>query len=311
MVYEDTLYECSFAGVFTKESMLDMLIDNNLWTMDEESELNSAPTRLDALKVEMYQRFASFQSRRLEQARRLVLRLRQRQAELARRRHAYDYYTSTGLAESFRLQYLISRNVKDLSDNPVDLESQPESLLRFVLEDYLHSRPNELELRKLAQYGKWRMVWSSGRQEGRVFGVPSTWLTEEQQNLIAWSKLYDNIAEHTETPPKEVLEDDDLLDGWIILEQKKREKEQKERGGDDKGRKRGGAQEVYIPAETPEDAKRIDSMNEAGASFTKRQRMAALTKQGTVSEQHMPDSRQQISVQAAHQFRDRMKQARK
>jgi hypothetical protein len=135
-------------------------------------------------------------------------------------------------------------------------------------------------------------------------------LTDEQQNLIAWSKLYDNIHEHIEPPPSEVVEDDDLLDGWLILEQKKREKEQRERAGDDKG-KRGGAQEMFIPAETPEDAKRIEAMNEPGMAFIKRQRMATLKTQKVVSEQHMPDSKQQINVQAAQQFRDRMSKARR
>jgi len=311
VAYEDILYECSFTGVFTQESLLQMLLDNNLWTMEEENELNSAPTRMDALKVEMYKRFIAFQSRRVEQAKRLLLRLRTRQAELARRRHAYDLYTDTGLAEAFRLQHLISCSTRDVNDNPVDLESQSEAILRRLLDDYLRSRPNEFDLRKLSQYSKWRMIWSSGRQEGRVFGVPSTWLTDEQQGLIAWSKLYDNINEHPEQPIKEVVEDDDLLDGWIILEQKKREKERSEREGDDKARKRGGAQEVFIPAETREDAKRIEQMNEAGAAFTKRQRMAALKSKGVMAEQHMPDSQQKISVQAAQQFRDRMKQARR
>ena len=68
---------------------------------------------------------------------------------------------------------------------------------------------------------------------------------------------------------------------------------------------------MFIPAETAEDAKRIEGMNEAGAAFAKRQRMALLQKQGTVKEQHMPDSKQQISVQAATEFRERMQQARR
>jgi len=305
-VYEDTLYESSFQGILSNEDMLQTMIDNGLWTMEEEAELNSMPTRLDALKVEMYQRHIGFQTRRVEQVRRMLARMRKRHRVLAGSRHQYDLYTQAGLAEAFRLQYLISRNTKDFQHNPVDLESSNEWLLRCLLEDYSRRRPSEDLLRGLSQYGKWRMIWASGRQEGRVFGVPSTWLTDEQQSLIAWSKLYDNVGEHPEPPTKEVIEDDDLLDGWIITEQKKREKEQRERAG---GKDKPGAQEMFIPAETKEDAKRIHAMNEPGTAFVKRQRMAALKKKGVVSEQHMPDSKQQISMQAASQFRDRMKAA--
>jgi len=308
-IYADTLYECSFHGVLTDEEMLQIMIDNGLWSMEEENDLNSAPVRLDALKVEMYQKYVNFQSRRVEQARRMLARLRKRHNTLAHRRHQYDFYTQTGLAQTICLQYLISRNTQDAQHQAVDLEVQADWLLRQILDEYSRNRPGEQALRQLAQYGKWRMIWSSGRQEGRVFGVPSTWLTEEQQNLIAWSKLYDNIGEHTEPPPKEVIADDDLLDGWIILEQKKREKEQRERTGDDK--RKPGAQEVYIPAETADDAKRIEAMNEPGMAFIKRQRMATLKKRKVVGEQHMPDSQQTISTQAAQQFRDRMKQTRR
>ncbi len=305
--YQDTLYECSFHGVLTDEEMLQIMIDNNLWTMTEEAELNSVPTRLDALKVEMYQRHVAFQSRRVDQARRMASRLRKRQRELAMRRHAYDFYTRTGLARTVQMQYLIARTTTDANHQPVDVEANHDWLARTLCEIYSGSRPDEMQLRILAQYPVWRMIWSSGRQEGRVFGVPSTWLTQEQQNLIAWSKLYDNINEHPEPPDNEVVEDIDLLDGWIILEQKKRENEQRERaGGPDK---KPGAQEMYVVAETAEDAKRIEAMNDSSMTFVKRQRMAALKQKKVVGEQHMPDSQQQISVQAAQQFRDRMKQS--
>lgn len=307
-VYAETLYECSFQGVLADEEMAQILIDNGLWSSDEENELQSAPVRLDALKVDMYQRFVGFQSRRVEQARRMLMRLRKRQNELSQRRHQYDLYTQTGLAQAFRLQYLISRNAKDVDYNPVDLESQSEWLLRIILQEYTRNRPDELMIRALAQDGRWRMMWASGKQEGRVFGVPSTWLTDEQQNLIAWSKMYDNINEHPEPPPKEVMEDDDMLDGWIILEQKKREKAQRERTG---MKDKPGAQEMFIPVETAEDAKRVEAMNDTGSAFVKRQRMAALKQHKVVGEQHMPDSRQQISAQAAQQFRERMKQSRR
>jgi len=306
-IYDNTIYECSFQGILTNEQMLEVMIDNNLWSMEEETELNSAPTRMDALKVEMYSKHAAFQSRRVEQARRMLERLRRRVDDLSARRHMYDLYTCSGLATTMQMQYLISCNTRNVAGELIDLESQADWLCTNILETYIRNRPSEQSLRDLSKYGKWRMMWASGHTEHSVFGVPSTWLTEEQQNLIAWSKLYDNVGEHPEPPSKEVLDDDDMLDGWVILQQRKREKEQRERDGG----KHGGAQEVFIPAETAEDAKRIEGMNEAGAAFAKRQRMALLQKQGTVKEQHMPDSKQQISVQAATEFRERMQQARR
>ena len=307
-LHSETLWECSFQGVLTNEEMLQVLLDNKLWTMEEEAELNSTPQRLDAVKVDLYSRHVAFQSRRVDQCRKMLARMRKRQRELTRRRHQYDMFTQEGLAQTARMQYLVERSTRDQHNEPVDL-SNTLWLLDRLLEEYTRNRPDEHDLRGLSRNPKWRMIWSSGRQEGRVFGVPSTSLTDEQQTLIAWSKLYDNVNEHMEPPPQEVIDDDDMLDGWIILEQKKREKEQRERAqGSGKGKP--GAQEMYIVAETPEDAKRIEQMNDASAAFMKRQRMAVLKKGGVVGEQHMPDSKQTISLQAAQQFRDRVRQSR-
>jgi hypothetical protein len=307
-VYRDTLQECSFLGVVTSDEMLELIIGNGLWSMDEENELTTMPSRLDTLKVEMYHNYAAYKSKRVDQLRKLLAKARERQYELSSRRHTYDLYTAEGLAESAKLQYLLARNTVDEREQPVNLEELSESLMRSLIDAYIRLKPTESALRSLSQNHHWRMIWSSGRQEGRVFGVPSIWLTDEQQALIAWSKLYDSIHEHPEPPPKEVIEDDDLLDGWVIIEQKKRDKSKQEVQGHKTGM--GGAQEVFIPVESAEDARRVDGMNEAGSRFTKRQRMAVLQKRKVVGEQNMPDSQQKMSVQAAQQFRDRMKQQR-
>ena len=37
--------------------------------------------------------------------------------------------------------------------------------------------------------------------------------------------MYDNIQEAAETPSEDVINDDDVLDGWFIVQRKKREVE--------------------------------------------------------------------------------------
>jgi len=308
IVYDEALADCSFRGILTEEQMMETLIRNGLWSVEEDSELKSIPIKVDGIKVQMYHDYVNFRSKRVEQNRRVLEKIRKRQTELARKRHKYDLYTDVGLAGAFKLQYLIEKNTVDEDEGRVFVGDISEIFMRKIIEEFMRNSPNDAELRELSKYEKWRLVWSSGRQEGRVFGVPSTWLTEEQQNLIGWSKLYDNVNEHPESPSKDIMDDNDLLDGWIIVEQKKREKDKQEGGGSGRG---GGQQEVFIPAESKEDAERINQMNDAGATLIKKQRAAALKQQGLVNEQHMPDSQQKINMQAAQQFRDRMAKGRK
>ena len=44
------------------------------------------------------------------------------------------------------------------------------------------------------------------------------------KNIVMWSQLYDNVQESMDAPTKDVIKDDDLLDGWLIVQGKKREK---------------------------------------------------------------------------------------
>ena len=74
-----------------------------------------------------------------------------------------------------------------------------------------------------------------------------------------------------------------------------------------KGDKGSGAQEIYHMADTPEDAKRIHDMNESSANFIRRQRIDLVKKKGKIKEQHMPDAKRDMAMQATQQFRDRMK----
>jgi hypothetical protein len=111
-------------------------------------------------------------------------------------------------------------------------------------------------------------------------------------------------------PPSVVIADDILLDGWLIIQSKERDKERANKlGGDDKlaGSNKPGIQEVYIPAETPEDAARIHDMNDTQTRFQKRQREKLIAAQGEVDETKMPDSQLLMRQQALQEILDRSK----
>lgn len=301
-IYDDVLYQAGLEGVLLEHEMLSVMIERGMWSMDDESTLNSLPDRIDALKLEMYKKHEAFQSKQVKQIRKNLDKVRKQQIRLSSRRHIYDLYTCEGLANVYSLQYLITKNVFDVHGNRVDIDNYPGFFLQYLTEEYMDNRLDELQLRSLSKYPKWRIIWSSGRQEGRVFGVPSIFLTEEQQTLIAWSKLYDNLNEHPEPPSDEVIDDDDLLDGWLIMEQNKKKDERKEKIGSG-----ANGQELFVPAETPEDAKRIHEMNASSSKFLKQQRMQIIKNKGSVKEEDMPDSKQRMVMQATQQFKDKMK----
>lgn len=303
--HQEIVREAELEGILTDSEMEDLLIKNGLWSTEEETELSGASIRMDGLKEEMYRYYEGFKSGQVEKLRHLLTRLRMRSGELFRKKHSYDLYTCSGLASMNQLHFMLinntilpdGRRLKDI--NPDDI------YIRILSEQYAVNRPSDNDIRQAAKLDMWRSIWHSAKGATSVFGLPASDLSEEQRSLIGWSRLNDNISESVEPPDKVVLEDDDLLDGWLLVQHKKREAEKKEK--DSGGSKRPGAQEVYIPADTSNDAARIDSMNSVAAQLTKKQRARMLERNGVVSQEKMPDSQRQMLMEATQAFHDRMR----
>jgi hypothetical protein len=103
--------------------------------------------------------------------------------------------------------------------------------------------------------------------------------TDEQRALVNWSLLYDNVYQHPECPADAVVEDDDLLDGWLI--DQRRDREAKATGGGGRvqlvgNEKIRGSQEVYLVAETPADARKVVDLNDEFGRAVQKQRFAHL-----------------------------------
>ena len=55
---------------------------------------------------------------------------------------------------------------------------------------------------------------------------------------------------------------------------------------------------MFIVAQTKEDAKKIDSLNDDQAKTTRKQRLKYLNEKGHVDESQMPDTKMQLQMQA-------------
>lgn len=304
-IYLDTMYESELDGVLTEDEMYKFIISYGFWSIEEESELETAATRIDGIKEEMYKNYAAYKSVQVEKLRTSLNKARIRAGMLFQKKHAYDIYTCTGLASIYQLQYLLSKNAFYEDGKPaIDIDN---IFMQQLSEQYVLNRPNDNEIRQLSKFELWKSIWHSSKGSTSVFGVAASQLSDEQRNLISWSRLYDNINESMEPPTKEVLDDDDLLDGWLIIQHKKRENE---KGGGDSSsyaNRHGGAQEIFVPVETTEDARRVNSMNDIEGNITKKQRENLIKKYGRIEEQNLPDAQQKMLMQATQAFTEKMR----
>ena len=121
--------------------------------------------------------------------------------------------------------------------------------------------------------------------------------------------MYDNIYESPDAPSEDVINDDDLLDGWTILQKKKREREKAQAELEAKmGDKAQGAGEIFLMAGSKNDAERIETMNDVNATMTKKERLHTIRKSdGPVNQQDLPDEKLKIRSQLNQQYKDKFR----
>jgi len=111
-------------------------------------------------------------------------------------------------------------------------------------------------------------TWSSYNVKDNIFG-PSVQLNDDQRNLLALQRMYNNVRQHPECPSDEIIDDDDALDGWFLLQKDKKKKEKiknsllKKVGGKIKDHS-----SVFIVTQNEEERKAIWEMNDVEGKRT-------------------------------------------
>jgi hypothetical protein len=121
--------------------------------------------------------------------------------------------------------------------------------------------------------------------------------------------MYDRIYESPDCPSEEVINDDDMLDGWLLVQKRHREGERQKQELQQKvGGKLGKADDVFLMAETPQDAQKIDMLNEPHMARIKKQRMAEIKSQGgQLLEQQLADVKMKRIMQLRQAFSQQIK----
>ena len=166
-----------------------------------------------------------------------------------------------------------------------------------VLKFYRKQDIYEEIYRELARTDPFRTTWSLGGSFQGVFGISTSSATIEQKTISMYSRMYDNVQESMETPASEVIEDDDMLDGWFVVQKRKRDEEKKKSGTADIGH--GGAQDVYLMADGKKDIEKIQDMNTLQGKMVSEQRHRVVEKKGKISHEELPDVKRDLQMQSS------------
>jgi len=183
--------------------------------------------------------------------------------------------------------------------------------LNIVMNEYYKNLFDQDTLRYLAINDPWSSEWSALKASGKIFH--NSHLTLEQKSLISLSCMYDKIYESPDCPTDEVIQDHDTLDGWLILQRKRNEKEKRKREIESSfgiSNKMDNADEIFLPAQTEEDAKRIYDLNDQRSANIVHQRLSKLKNNKIMKHQDFDDVKQDIIMEATRSYSNKMKGGR-
>jgi hypothetical protein len=234
-VYKDTIIKNRFEGLLLEEDTSKVLIVNGLWKFEDDNNLLEIDKSLEDCKLELYNNYGMPSSvvKKIRNRLDIIKKLKNKQLNI---KHSLDRFTVQGLAEYASEAYVFSKLVLDKNYKRVDVN--PIMLDRIIME-YKTIMPSNSELRLIARSEPWRSLWSTNPDCFRIVG-------NEQNALIMFSKMYDMVYEHSERPPEDVIQDDDMLDGWFLSMKKKAEVEKVKSKQNVLTNRHPNAQEIFI-----------------------------------------------------------------
>ena len=289
----------------TKKTVLNFLHEEDIFTQEVEDALKKMEDDIEELT---FQLFTSMLNAEKSKFVRLTLsRTRTAMSNLLSAKGCLDHTTKEGYASLVKTQYLTSRSLFNENSDRLSNDGCTPELIEKTMIEVANSSVSQSELRELARSEPWRAYWGSSGKQNVFSGIPIDY-TEDQRSLVLYSKMYDGAYEHPECPDDEVIDDDDLFDGWMIHQRREREGDKKKKSIEASiNEKQKNAQELYVVAPDTKEANKINELNTPAAKNTRKRRDINLRKKGTLREAELPDKKQEIIMQANRQFADKFK----
>jgi hypothetical protein len=302
LVYNKAVKEAELSGLWNEDEVLEMMLVNGFWSSIQEQLMIDHQNNIEEFKVALYE--AEFQSNTRFAIRTKLNSAKKELDKLSSQRHAFDYLTTKSIGLMTKLHFTICNGLYDSLGQKVykgdEWDNGIIDHIDYCIDTINSGRLTETEYRELARNEPWRLTWNTSKNS-TLFDIPASEYTEEQKMLVFWSRLYDQINEHSEAPSDEVLEDDDMLDGWLIRQKKLREKSKAKQAGENliKNSRIRDSDEIYLMAQTQADADKIHAMNDAAGEIARKTTMALINKHGSVKHSQLPHVQQLIMMRAA------------
>lgn len=287
--------------IFTHEEMLEWMLDKGLWTKEKDDKIEGCKKDLEKLKVEI---FNARSKEKLRETIRLYIRTVEKAiAKLQEEKDDLFSKTCEGIALQEKSMFLFSKCCY-IGREQIDIKNIDLNSLYY---QYNLNQLSEKQIRELARNDPWRLCWYAKEYSPLFANEKNRALSNDQKGMIVWSTMYDNIQESMDCPTEEVINDDDMLDGWFIIQRRKQksEKAKSELESKTSNPKIANADEIMIITDSAKEAENIHSMNSFGNELIRQQRLNTVKKMGQATDLDFQDRKLDIQSTQSQMFKDK------
>lgn len=297
-IYADTFEEAFLDGVLTDEDCLLLQKKLSLWDDEREKLLEQLAQNIDDFKVELYR--ASLRVGEKRTIKKALNAAREERSRLQGEKQSWSHLTCAGLAYLAKLRYQAGETLLVEGKKIDDFwHGQFSHFIDGAVDALTSSRLNESDLRDLARNEPWLSTWSVRGACKSVLPSCASELTDEQKQLLLWTQFYENAQGAQDCPPEEVFDDDDSMDGWAILRRREAQKNATQRRVDSaSGDKIKSSQEVFLPANNADEARKISELNSEAAARVKKQLLTNVAQKGRLEEHERSDVIKRAQMEA-------------
>ena len=303
LVYENILSKHRFNDWMGENECISHLINIGKWTLNGDQKIQEIEKFIEDQKVELYQ--SAMQPDKVKLTRKHLLKAKKLLGKLLEVRSSLDSFTLRSFAQMAQQQYIFEHTVYQGNER---LEYVSSPLLEQIKIKIYNLTIMSSEFRELARTDPWRSYWGI---TDNPFSSHVAELDYDKRTLIAYSKMYDNIYENPDCPSEQVIDDDDMLDGWMIVQRRDRQEKKKEKQTDNVvsslSSKYQNASEIFLPVQSNEQIEQVDKMNSLKSKMVVKQRKRMIDKQGQVGAGKLPDEVFARQAQANEEFKNSVK----
>jgi len=294
-IYQESYDECLLNGIMTNDETSHWLNAEGLWTEQQEQNLKESQDNIENIKLEMFKN--ALNKPKVDSLRKQLRGIEKAIIKASSYKNSLFQNTCETNAEYEQRTWLILQSVK-IKTKTFTIEDHINTIYNIFQQNLLEDK----DIRELARKEPWHSFWTVA-DKGKISlfkKYKDRDLTYNQKNLLLWSQTYDNIQESIDCPDRDIIDDDDLLDGWFILQSRERQNEKKKKLLDTSigNAKIQNSSEVFVVGQSKEQIEDIQKLNNSKNKALLNQRISKLDQRNSVDFYDFEDKKLEVIQEA-------------